>query len=53
LDNASDSNRRLGAQSPQIESIGALTFLVEHDLFGKTGIHPRLKTEGRLFADHA
>jgi hypothetical protein len=25
-----------GAQSLQIESIGALTFLVEHDLFAKS-----------------
>jgi hypothetical protein len=27
--------------------------LLEHDLSPKTGTHPRVKPEGRLFRDHA
>jgi hypothetical protein len=26
---------------------------MEHDLFGKTGVHPRIESEGRLFPDRA
>jgi hypothetical protein len=26
---------------------------LEHDLFGKPEVHPRIKSEGRLFPDHA
>jgi hypothetical protein len=26
---------------------------LEHDLFGKPEAHPRIKSEGRLFPDHA
>src|SRR5271166_2857160 len=31
----------------------ALSFMFEHVLFRKTGSHPRVKPEGRLFAGHA
>src|ERR1700761_4808592 len=49
------------AQSLQIESIALHNLLLEHDpsgrarghAFRKTGVPPRIKSEGRHFPDHA
>jgi len=41
-------------QSPAlIKSEPGSSILIEHDLFLKTGLHPRIKSEAGLFAGHA
>jgi len=30
-----------------------MLYSLKHDLFGKPEVHPRIKSEGRLFPDHA
>jgi len=36
-----------------MESDHGLIFTLVHDLFRKTGLHPRIKSAGGLFPDHA
>jgi hypothetical protein len=40
---------KLGERDDFLRIVISLYLFVEHDLFPKTGIHPRVKPEGKLF----